>query len=112
MHEKIEKLQQIIEHVDGRQDYNIVADLKSLERSLDMLKRKDFRKKLNALIEKYEKSELTEIRNALLERCRSGDTNAIRLYLDSFKPSAESMEDDGLTAALLARGNEVFGNEN
>ncbi len=111
MHEKIEKLQQIMEQADSKQEYNIVADLKSLERSLDMLKRKDFRKKLNALIEKYEKSELTEIRNALLEKCRNGDTNAIRLYLDSFKPSAEKTEDDGLTAALLARGKEVFGNE-
>lgn len=111
MHEKIEKLQQIIEQVDGRQDYNIVADLKSLERSLDMLKRKDYRKKLNALIEKYEKSELTEVRNALLEKCRNGDTNAIRLYLDSFKPSTDEKEDDGLTEALLARGNEVFSNE-
>ena len=110
--EKIDKLQQVIDTVDNKQEYNIVDDLKNLLSMYGMLKSKDYRKKLNALIEKYEKSELTEIRNALLERCRSGDTNAIRLYLESFKPSTEETEDDGLTAALLARGNEVFGNEN
>lgn len=101
-----------MEKVDSKQDYDIIADLQNLERSLDMLKRKDFRKKLQGLIEKYQTSEITEIRKALIEKCRVGDTNAIRLYLDSFKPTSSETEDDGLTTALLARGKEVFADEN
>lgn len=108
----IDKVSKLLESVDNKQDYDIVADLQSLERSLDMLKRKDFRKKLQELIEKYQTSEITEIRKALIEKCRAGDTNAIRLYLDSFKPVSAETEDDGLTAALLARGKEVFADEN
>lgn len=104
----IDKVSKLLEAVDSKQDYDIVADLQSLERSLDMLKRKDYRKKLNGLIEKYQTSEITEIRKALIEKCRTGDTNAIRLYLDSFKPTTKDIEDDGLTAALLVRGKEVF----
>ena len=105
----IDKVSKLLESVDNKQYYDIVADLQSLERSLDMLKRKDFRRKL---IEKYQTSEITEIRKALIEKCRVGDTNAIRLYLDSFKPTSFETEDDGLTAALLARGKEVFADEN
>lgn len=108
----IEKVSRLLEKVDSKQDYDIIADLQNLERSLDMLKRKDFRKKLQGLIEKYQTSEITEIRKALIEKCRVGDTNAIRLYLDSFKPTSSETEDDGLTAALLARGKEVFADEN
>ncbi len=107
----IDKLSKLLESVDNKQDYDIVADLQSLER-FDMLKRKDFRRKLKELIEKYQTSEITEIRKALIEKCRVGDTNAIRLYLDSFKPTSAETEDDGLTAALLARGKEVFADEN
>lgn len=108
----IDKVSKLLESVDNKQDYDIVADLQSLERSLDMLKRKDFRRKLKGLIEKYQTSEITEIRKALIEKCRVGDTNAIRLYLESFKPTSSETEDDGLTAALLARGKEVFADEN
>ena len=107
-----DKVSSLLEAVDSRQDYDIVADLKSLERMLDMLKRKDYRKMLKALIDKYEKSEITEIRQALIKKCRTGDTYAIRLYLDSFKSASEEVEDDGLTAALLARSKEVFNSEN
>ena len=52
----IDKVSKLLESVDNKQDYDIVADLQSLERSLDMLKRKDFHKKLQGLIEKYQKS--------------------------------------------------------
>lgn len=108
----IDKVSSLLQAVDNKQEYDIVADLKSLERMLDMLKRKDYRKMLKALIEKYQTSEITEIRQALIQKCREGDTYAIRLYLDSFKPASEEIKDDGLTAALLARGKEVFDSEN
>lgn len=105
----IDKLSRIIDTVDSKQEYDVVADLKSLLNMYGVLKSKDYRKKLNAIIEKYEKSEITEIRAALLEKCRSGDPNAIRLYIDSFRSADAQSEDDGLTAALLARGKDVFG---
>lgn len=46
----IDKVSKLLESVDNKQYYDIVADLQSLERSLDMLKRKDFRRKLKELI--------------------------------------------------------------
>lgn len=112
MDKNVERLSRIIEEVDSRNEYDIVEDLKSLEGLVGVIKTKDLRKKLKALIEKYETSEITEVRAALLEKCRAGDTNAIRLYIESFKPSAVEAEDDGLTAALMARGKEVFNDGN
>ena len=49
---------------------------------------------------------------SLLERCRKGDTNAIRLYCDYFKDfDAEVAEDNGLLDALNRKANEVFTDE-
>ena len=70
------------------------------------------KKKLSALVEKYKTTEITLIRSALLERCRKGDTNAIRLYCDYFKDSdTETTEDNGLLDALNKKANEVFTDE-
>ena len=79
--------------------------------SYGVVKSKDFRKKLNALIEKYENDELTAIREALIKKCQSGDTQAIKLYAEYFKPETVVSVDDGLIEALACAGKEAFADE-
>lgn len=108
---KLLQLEQLLKETNTKQEFNIVEDLKSLELSFGIVKSKDFRKKLRALIEKYENHELTEIREALLEKCRKGDVQAIRLYAEYFKPETVDNADDGLLEALTAAGEEAFVDE-
>ncbi|MEE3404381.1 MAG: hypothetical protein VZR73_09890 [Acutalibacteraceae bacterium] len=108
---KIDKLADLLKATDTKAEFNIVEDLEQLLRLYGVLKAKDYRKKLSALIEKYKNTEITVIREALLDRCQRGDINAIRLYCDYFKtPAVEDSEDDGLLDALLMKGQEVFDN--
>ena len=110
---KLDKLATILKATDTKTEFDIVSDLEQLQRMFGVLKAKDYRKKLSALVEKYKSTEITVIRQALLDRCQKGDTNAIRLYCDYFKTtSTDNTEDDALIDALLARGNEVFKDEN
>ena len=109
MANKLEKLSDILKSTDTKAEFDIVEDLEQLLRLYGVLRSKDYKKKLSALIEKYKNTEITEIRSALLERCRKGDTNAIRLYCDYFKTAdAEVAEDHGLLDALNRKANEVF----
>lgn len=106
--DKLSKLEQLLKETNTKQEFNIVDDLKSLELSYGLLKPKSYRKKLKALITKYETDELTAIREALVEKCRQGDTNAIRLYAEYFKPETVVDVDDGLLEALGSAGQEVW----
>ena len=108
--DKLTQLNNILKTTE-RQDFNIVEDLKQLSVYLGTLKQKEFRKMLNALIIKYEEDELTEVREALLKKCRSGDVQAIRLYAEHFKPVVISEEDDGLIDALQSAGKGAFADE-
>ena len=110
---KLEKLSDILKATDTKAEFDIVEDLEQLLRLYGVLRSKDYKKKLSALVEKYKITEITEVRSALLERCRKGDTNAIRLYCDYFKDSdTEVTEDNGLLDALNRKANEVFTDEN
>lgn len=110
--DKTDKLVALLQAADIKNEFDIVGDLEQLRRLYGIIKARDYKKKLTALIEKYKNSEITEIRSALLKKCLAGDTNAIRLYCDYFRHSdAEEAQDDGLTAAILAKGNEVFDGE-
>ena len=110
---KIEKLSDMLKATDTKAEFNIVEDLEELQRLFGILKSRDYRKKLSALVEKYKSTEITVIREALLDRCQKGDINAIRLYCDYFKASdTVPAENDSLMNALLAKGQEVFGDGN
>lgn len=109
--DKLNKLEQLLRETDIKQEFNIVEDLKALALSYGVVKSKDFRKKLNALIEKYENDELTAIREALIKKCQSGDTQAIKLYAEYFKPETVVSVDDGLIEALAGAGKEAFADE-
>lgn len=108
---KINQLESLLKSADIRQEFNIVEDLKSLELSFGIIKTKDFRKKLKALIEKYENNELTGIREALIQKCLKGDVQAIRLYSEYFKPEVVNNTDDGLLEALTVASEEAFADE-
>lgn len=108
---KLSKLEQLLKETNTKQEFNIVEDLKSLALSYGVVKSREFRKKLNALITKYENDELTAIRQALINKCRKGDTQAIKLYADYFKPETVTNIDDGLIEALEGAGKEAFKDE-
>lgn len=108
---KLQTLEELLKAVNCKKEFDIVEDLKNLESSFGVLKARDFRKKLNALVRKYEESELTEIRNAVLQGCRDGNPQFIKLYVDYFMPTAVTAEDDGLIDVLISKGEEVFKNE-
>ena len=109
--DKLSKLEQLLKETNMKQEFNIVEDLKSLALTYGLLKPKAFRKKLDALIEKYECHELTAIREALLKKCRQGDVQAIKLYSEHFKPDTKVVVDDGLIEALAGAGKEAFADE-
>ena len=109
--DKLSKLEQLLKDTNTKQDFNIVEDLKSLALSYGVVKSREFRKKLNALITKYENDELTTIREALVKKCQSGDVQAIRLYADYFKSETVVSVDDGLIEALAGAGKEAFADE-
>lgn len=107
---KLDQLETILKETE-KKEFNIVEDLKQLSYYLGILKQKDLRRMLHAMIAKYEEDELTEVREALLKKCRSGDVQAIRLYAEHFKPVVVTEEDDGLIEALQAAGKEAFTDE-
>ena len=106
--DKLSKLEQLLKDTNTKQEFNIVEDLKALALSYGVVKSKDFRKKLNALIEN---DELTAIREALIKKCQSGDTQAIKLYAEYFKPETVVSVDNGLIEALAGAGKEAFADE-
>lgn len=108
---KLSKLEQLLKDTNTKQEFNIVEDLKLLALSYGVVKSREFRKKLNALITKYENDELTAIRQALIKKCQNGDTQAIKLYADYFKPETVGTVDDGLIEALEGAGKEAFKDE-
>lgn len=112
MDKKVDRLAEMLKSTDTKIEYNIVEDLEQLQRLYGVIKPKEYRKKLLVLVEKYKTSEITEIRSALLKKCLAGDINAIRLYCDYFKQSEAVAADDGLVEALMARGKDVFKDEN
>ena len=75
-------------------DFNIAEDLESLVQTYGILKSKDYRKKLEAVLEK--------------ER---GNMQAVRLYAQYFKPSEAAHTDDGLAEVIRQSSEEVFRNE-
>lgn len=60
--------------------YNPAEDLKALQTQYKRLGKKDFGLMLDAMAEKYAAGEYAAIHAALVERARSGDVDAIRMY--------------------------------
>lgn len=79
---QIDQLLDAMQAAQAKQSFNIAEDLNGLKDALTYLKTRDLKKKIDALIEKYTATEFATVHAALLDRCRAGDVNAIRLYDD------------------------------
>lgn len=60
--------------------YNPAEDLKALQTQYKRLGKKDFAMMLDAMVEKYAAGENAAIHAALVQKARSGDIDAIKMY--------------------------------
>ena len=60
--------------------YNPAEDLKALQTQYKRLGKKDFAMMLDAMVEKYAAGEYAVIHAALVQKARSGDIDAIKMY--------------------------------
>lgn len=60
--------------------YNPAEDLKALQTQYKRLGKKDFVMMLDAMVEKYAAGEYAAIHAALVQKARSGDIDAIKMY--------------------------------
>lgn len=60
--------------------YNPAEDLKALQTQYKRLGKKDFAIMLDAMVEKYAAGEYAAIHAALVQKARSGDIDAIKMY--------------------------------
>lgn len=63
-----------------KESYNPAEDLKTLQAQYKRLGKREFGLLLDAMVEKYADGEWSAIHAALVERARSGDVDAIRMY--------------------------------
>ncbi len=92
---QIDQLLDAMQAAQAKQSFNIADDLNGLKDALTYLKTRDLKKKIDALIEKYTATEFATVHDALLDRCRAGDVQAIRYY-DEMR-DRNSASDGGVT---------------
>lgn len=63
-----------------KESYNPAEDLKTLQAQYKRLGKREFGLLLDAMVEKYADGEWSAIHAALVERARSGNVDAIRMY--------------------------------
>lgn len=76
----IEGLLGAIEQQKNDRDFNILKDLKMLQQRYTNTSKRDYMALLAALVQKYETEEAALVHAALIQKCRAGDVEAIRLY--------------------------------
>lgn len=69
-----------IRQVAEQEIYNPAEDLKALQTQYKRLGKKDFALMLDAMVEKYAAGEYAAIHAALVQKARSGDIDAIKMY--------------------------------
>lgn len=74
----------------SRIEFDIGEDLKSLKNRYGILKPKEFGKILDNLVQKYTVGESAEVHHALVERCRSGDIQALKLYTEIYSSGSDN----------------------
>ena len=78
--ESIDGLLAAIEQQKRDRDFNILKDLKMLHQRYTKTSKRDYLQLLARLVEKYETEEAALVHAALVQKCRAGDVEAIRLY--------------------------------
>lgn len=76
----IQKLVADIRKSREKENYNPAEDLKTLKIQYKRLGKREFGLLLDAMAEKYADGEWSAIHAALVERARTGDVDAIRMY--------------------------------
>lgn len=66
--------------------YNIADDLRQLLELARGKSHKDLVRVLEGMVAKYETGEYATVHAALVERCKAGDVNAMRLYNEQRAP--------------------------
>lgn len=107
----LDTLEALLKATNTKSEFNIVEDLESLVNTYGVLKSRDFKKKLNAVLEKYKTSELTAVRNTVVNESIKGNMQAVRLYAEYFKPAEVVASDDGLMDVIRQSSKEVFPDE-
>lgn len=107
----LDTLENLLKITDTKTEFNIIEDLESLVRMYGVLKSRDYRKKLNAILEKYKTSELTAVRTTVLNESIKGNMQAVKLYAEYFKPTEIVSSDDGLLDVIKQSSKEVFPDE-
>lgn len=104
--EQINQLLDAMQVAQAKQSFNFVEDLNALKEALTYLKTRDLKKKIDGLIEKYSATEAAVVHEALIDRCRSGDVNAIRLYTDlqNADKTDEAVSNNLLQAIMASTG--------
>jgi len=87
---KIEDINVLLKQTNTKTDFNIIADLEDLLIKHGLIKAKEYKNKLIALIQKYKETEITEVRNAISKKARDGDLQAAKLYMEYFTPKHEN----------------------
>ena len=78
--ESISGLLEAIEKQKADRDFNILKDLKTLQQRYTTTSKRDYLRLLASLVDKYETEEAALVHAALVQKCRAGDIEAIRLY--------------------------------
>lgn len=78
--ESVSSLLAGIQQAAETHSFNILDDLKTLRKQYPKLSKRDYLALLDALADKYETEEAGVIHAALVEKCRAGDVEAIKLY--------------------------------
>lgn len=78
--ESIESLLRGIEAAKQQREYNFAKDLKMLFEAYPKTSKRDYLQLLRRIIDKYETEEAALVHSALVQKCRAGDVEAIRLY--------------------------------
>ncbi|MEG1752473.1 MAG: hypothetical protein RR234_01030 [Christensenella sp.] len=69
-------MQNIAKSGQEEQEFNIIKDLKALER----INFREFKPAIKQMIKKYESDENTLVHAALMKKCAAGDMAAIKMY--------------------------------
>lgn len=76
----IKSVLEAIEQQKNDRDFNILKDLKILQSRYTSTSKRDYLLLLRKIIDKYETEEAALVHSALVQKCRAGDVEAIRLY--------------------------------
>lgn len=83
--ESVEGLLKGIEDAKNAREFDFLKDLKMLLNAYTKTSKRDYLALIRSLIDKYSVEETAVVHAALLKKCRAGDLNAIRIWIEMQK---------------------------